>query len=269
MSVHAARSQALATDQEVVELLEAASEWGCEAGRFTLRYFGHRVEFDDKPDGTPVTVADRGAEKLLRERIATRFPDHAVLGEEYGETNRGARVRWVIDPIDATRAFARGVPIFGVLIGIEVAGEAVVGVAYFPALGELVAAGRRLGCLWNGQPCRVSDTERIEDSLVLTTDVRQLLARTEGAGYRRLQQRALFARTWGDCYGHCLVATGRAEVMIDPVMASWDAGPFPVILTEAGGRFTSLAGKVTMHGESGVSTNGRLHDEVLRKLATG
>lgn len=262
-----ARNQARATDREVAELLEVASEWGCEAGQFTLRHFGHRVDFDDKPDGTPVTAADRGAEELLRERIVTRFPDHGVLGEEHGETNRGARVRWVIDPIDGTRAFARGVPIFGVLIGIEIEGEAVVGVAYFPALGELVAAGRRLGCFWNGRPSRVSDTERIEDSLLLTTDVRQILARTEGAGYRRLQQRALFTRTWGDCYGHCLVATGRAEVMVDPVMAAWDAGPFPVILTEAGGRFTSLAGEATMHGESGVSTNGRLHDEVLRTLA--
>lgn len=269
MSADAARNQGLATDQEVADLLKAASEWACEAGQFVLRYFGHRVEFDDKPDGTPVTAADRGAEELLRERITNRFPHHAVLGEEHGETNPGARVRWVIDPIDGTRAFARGVPLFGVLIGIEVAGEAVVGVAYFPALRELVAAGRRLGCLWNGQPSRVSDTERIEDALVLTTDVRQPLARAEGAGYRRLLQRALFSRTWGDCYGHCLVATGRAEVMIDPLMAAWDAGPFPVILKEAGGRFTSLSGDVTVYGASGVSTNGRLHDEVLKEMAAG
>ncbi len=256
-----------AAEAEVAELLEAAEEWGREAGDFTLGYYGHRVQFENKVDGTPVTMADRGAEQLLRERITARFADHSVLGEEYDEANPGARVRWVLDPIDGTRSFARGVPLFGVLIGIEVAGEAVVGVASFPALGEIVTAGRGLGCRLNGEPCRVSDTDRIEDSLVLTTDVESMLARPEEAGFRRLQQRALFARTWGDCYGHCLVATGRAEVMVDPVMASWDAGPFPTIVTEAGGRFTSLTGDITMHGKSGVSTNGRLHDEVLRELA--
>jgi histidinol-phosphatase len=266
MSKHAAAAEQ-PTEREVRALFEAADEWGREAGEFTLRYYGHRVQFEDKLDGTPVTVADRGAEQLLRERISARFPDHAVLGEEYGESNPGARVRWVLDPVDATRAFARGVPIFGVLIGIEVAGEPVVGLANFPALREICIAGRGLGCFWNGERAHVSDTERVEDSLVLTTDVERVLKRPEGPGYRRLQQRALFARTWGDCYGHCLVATGRAEIMVDPVMASWDAGPFPTILSEAGGRFTSIGGEPGMHAKSGVSTNGRLHDEVLRELA--
>jgi histidinol-phosphatase len=258
----------LATEREVRELFEAAQAWGKEAGDFTMKYYGHRVQFEDKLDGTPVTVADRGAEQLLRERISARFPDHAVLGEEYGESNPGARVRWVLDPVDATRAFARGVPIFGVLIGIEVADEPVVGLANFPALREMCVAGRGLGCFWNGERAHVSDTDRVEDSLVLTTDVERVLKRPEGAGYRRLQQRALFARTWGDCYGHCLVATGRAEIMVDPVMASWDAGPFPMIVSEAGGRFTSITGEFTMHGKSGISTNGRLHAEVLKELAT-
>jgi fructose-1,6-bisphosphatase/inositol monophosphatase family enzyme len=143
----------------------------------------------------------------------------------------------------------------------------VVGVSNFPALGEILTAGRGRGCWWNGERARVSDTDRIEDSLVLTTDVEHALASPQGPGYRRLQKRAQLARTWGDCYGHCLVATGRAEVMFDPVMASWDAGPFPTILAEAGGRFTSVAGEATIHGRSGVSTNGRLHDAVLRALA--
>ena len=143
------------------------------------------------------------------------------------------------------------------------------GVVNFPALGEIVAAARGRGCRWNGEPCRVSPTDRIEDALVLTTDVECILGRPEGRGYRRLQQRASFSRTWGDCYGHCLVATGRAEVMVDPIMASWDAGPFPTIVSEAGGRFTSLRGAVSMHDSSGISTNGRLHEEVLRELTAG
>jgi fructose-1,6-bisphosphatase/inositol monophosphatase family enzyme len=154
-----------------------------------------------------------------------------------------------------------------VLIGIEVAGEPVVGLANFPALREICVAGRGLGCFWNGERAHVSHTERVEDALVLTTDVESALASPQGPGYRKLQQRAQLARTWGDCYGHCLVATGRAEVMFDPTMAPWDAGPFPTILTEAGGRFTSVAGEATIHGRSGVSTNGRLHDAVLKALA--
>jgi histidinol-phosphatase len=190
------------------------------------------------------------------------------LGEEYGESNEGARVRWILDPIDATRAFMHGVPIYGVLIGIEVEGESAVGVSNFPALREIVAAGKGLGCTWNGKPCHVSKVSTLEEAVVTTTDVERLLSRPIGPGWRRLQQRALFSRTWGDCYGHALVATGRVEVQVDPVMAPWDAGPFLTIATEAGGTFTTLDGRATVHGGSGVSTNGLLHEEVLRVLAT-
>ena len=131
----------VASEREVGELLEAAEAWAIEAGELVLGYYGGRLAYEDKLDGTPVTAADRRSEEMLRECIATRFPNHAVLGEEYGESNPGARVRWVLDPVDATRSFMRGVPLFGVLIGIEVAGEPVVGIANFPALGEIVAAG--------------------------------------------------------------------------------------------------------------------------------
>ena len=212
---------------------------------------------------------DREAEQLIRGRVEERYPEHSILGEEYGESNAGARVRWIVDPIDATRSFMRGVPLYGVLIGIEIDGEPAVGVAHFPALGETVAAGRGLGCTWNGAPCRVSKVNRIEDAVVLTTDVERILSRPEGPGWRRLQQRASFSRTWGDCYGHALVATGRAEVQVDPVMAPWDAGPFLTIVTEAGGRFTTREGEATIHGGSGISTNGILHDEVLGELRRG
>lgn len=252
---------------ELRELLDAAIQFSHEAGALALRYYGGLVSHEDKRDGTPVTVADREAELLLRERIGHRFPEHAILGEEMGETGAGARVRWILDPIDATRAFMHGVPFFGVLIGIEVEGEPAVGVVNFPALQETVAAASGLGCTWNDASCRVSKVDKIEEALVLTTDVERILSRPEGAGWRRLQQRARFSRTWGDCYGHCLVATGRADVMVDPKMAPWDAGPFLTIATEAGGRFTTREGEATIHGNSGISTNGILHDEVLQELA--
>lgn len=252
---------------EARELLAFATELAHEAGDLTLRYFGAVIDHDAKGDGSPVTIADREAERLIRGRVEERYPDHGVLGEEYGESNEGARVRWILDPIDATRSFMRGVPLYGVLIGIEVEGEPAVGVAHYPPLRETVAAGKGLGCTWNGKPCHVSDVRTLEQSVVCTTDVERLLSRPQGPGWRRLQQKAAFSRTWGDCYGHMLVATGRIEAQVDPVMAPWDAGPFLTIVTEAGGRFTTLEGEATLHGGSGISTNGHIHDVVLEELA--
>lgn len=254
---------------ELRELLDFATRLAHEAGEVTLRYFGRVVEHDPKGDGSPVTAADREAERLIRGRIEERYPDHGILGEELGETNAGARIRWILDPIDATRSFMRGIPLYGVLIGVEIDGEPQVGVSHFPPLDETVAAGKGLGCTWNGEPCRVSPVDRIEDAVVLTTDVERVLSGPDGPGWRRLQQRASFSRTWGDCYGHALVATGRAEVQVDPIVKAWDSAPFLTIVTEAGGRFTTREGDATIHGGSGISTNGVLHDEVLRELTGG
>ena len=253
---------------ETGELLDFATELAQEAGALTLRHFGGIVDHEAKGDGTPVTIADRQAEELIRRKVEERFPEHSILGEEFGESNEGARVRWILDPIDATRSFMRGVPLYGVLIGVEVEGESAVGVAHFPPLQETVAAGAGHGCTWNGEPCRVSTVGELSGAVICTTDVERILARPEGAGWRRLQQRAAFSRTWGDCYGHALVATGRIEAQVDPVMAPWDAGPFLTIVTEAGGRFTTFEGEATVHGGSGISSNGLLHEEVLRELST-
>lgn len=257
-----------AQKDEIRELLDFAIDLAKLAGDHTLDYFGGVVDHDAKHDGSPVTIADREAEELIRRHIEERYPEHGVLGEEYGESNPGARVRWILDPIDATRSFMRGVPLYGVLIGVEVEGESAVGVANYPPLRELVAAGRGLGCTLNGEACSVSPVDELDHAVVLTTDVERILSRPEGAGWRRLQQQCAFSRTWGDCYGHMLVATGRAEAMVDPVMASWDAGPFLTIATEAGGRFTTREGEATVHGGSGISTNGLLHDRILEELRT-
>lgn len=251
---------------ELRALLELAVSLAREAGDLTLKYYGHRVDHDAKGDGSPVTLADREAETLLRRRIAEAHPGHGVLGEEFGEANPGARVRWILDPIDGTRSFMRGVPLYGVLIGVEVEGAAAVGVAHFPPLGETVAAATGLGCTWNGRPCRVSTIADLRDSAVLTTDPRTV---EDDAGWAALQRSAGIVRTWGDCYGHALVATGRAEVMVDPLMNPWDAAPFLPIVTEAGGRFTDRRGAATIHGSSAVSTNGFLHDEVLALVGAG
>jgi histidinol phosphatase-like enzyme (inositol monophosphatase family) len=245
------------------DLLQVAEELALEAGRITLEHFGAMVAAQTKDDGTPVTAADRAAECFLREQITERFPNHGILGEEFGETNPGADVRWILDPIDGTASFMRGVPLFGVLIGVEVEGAPAVGVVHIPALGEMVGAALGHGCSWNGAPARVSEVEELSRAVVLTTDPSVLMDGPDAEGWRRLVERAALARMWGDCYGHILVATGRAEVMFDPILSPWDAGPLVPILREAGGSFTDREGIPGAHGGSGISTNGLLHEEVL------
>jgi histidinol phosphatase-like enzyme (inositol monophosphatase family) len=248
------------------ELLTMALSLAQEAGAITLQHFGGVLSSETKDDGTPVTEADRAAETLLRTRIEDRFPDHGILGEEFGETNSGSSVRWILDPIDGTRSFKRGVPLYGVLIGIEMDGDPVVGVAHFPALNETVGAAVGHGCHWNGRRTRVSKVASLSEAAALTTDPVELLEGPPARGWERLVRETSLARTWGDCYGHILVATGRAEIMVDPVLSPWDAAPFVPILQEAGGRFTDLEGTVRTDGGSGISTNGILHGEILEIL---
>lgn len=251
---------------ELGRLLQVAQELAIEAGTITLKHFGTVLCSDTKGDGTPVTVADRAAETLMRKKIGARFPTHGILGEEFGETNQGASIRWILDPIDGTRSFIRGVPLYGVLIGIEVEGSPAVGVAHFPALNETVAAALGHGCTWNGRPARVSMVDTLPEAAALTTDPVELLEGPAAAGWETLVRETSLARTWGDCYGHILVATGRAEIMVDPILSPWDAAPFVPILTEAGGRFTDREGNARSDGGSGISTNGLLHDQVLSLL---
>jgi len=251
------------------ELLSMALALAQEAGSVTMRYFGGVLSAQTKEDGTPVTEADRAAESLLRARIEERFPEHGILGEEYGETNPASSVRWILDPIDGTRSFKRGVPLYGVLVGIEIDGAPAVGVAHFPALAETVGAAVGHGCFWNGKKARVSDVGDLSEAAALTTDPADLLEGPAARGWERLVRGTSLARTWGDCYGHILVATGRAEIMVDPVLSQWDAAPFVPILQEAGGRFTDLDGNPRTDGGSGISTNGILHDQVLEILRTG
>lgn len=248
-------------------LLEAAEALAMGAGDVTLEYFGTVLESESKGDGTPVTAADRAAETFLRREILERFPSHGILGEEFGQENPDAPIQWILDPIDGTRSFMRGIPLYGVLIGVIIEGNPSVGVAHFPALGETVSAALGEGCRWNGRPARVSGVTALADAAVLTTDPAELLEGSLGHGWRKMVREAALARTWGDCYGHILVATGRAEVMVDPILSPWDAAPFIPILSEAGGRFTDKDGLARYDGGSGISSNRILHEEVLELLS--
>lgn len=249
------------------DLLDFAVEVAWRAGRATLAHFQTGIAVETKPDATPVTAADREAERVARELIEARFPADGIVGEELGATRAGARRRWILDPIDGTRAFARGVPLYGVLLALEEADDVLLGVLHFPALGETVYAARGEGCWWNGRRAHVSRVDRLDQALVLTTDAERLATTGRGAAWNRLRARAAFARTWGDCYGYALVATGRAEAMLDPVLALWDAAALLPVVEEAGGVFTDWAGRRTHRGGHGIATNAALAEEVRRILA--
>ena len=248
--------------------LDFAIDAAWQAGQLTLAHFQTGVAVEWKGDNSPVTAADRGSEQLLRRLIEHRFPDHAIVGEEFGETDRDSQYRWIIDPIDGTRSFVRGVPLYGVLIGLEIAGEAAVGVVHFPALHEMVAAAKGQGCRWNGRLARVSPVSSLDQALLLCTDAAEFAKRGRTRTWQRLQAATHTQRSWGDCYGHCLVATGRAEAMFDPVLSVWDAAPLLPILEEAGGTFTDWSGVPTICSHNGMSTNGLLLDAILKIMET-
>lgn len=244
--------------------LDFAIETAYLAGKRTLSYFQTGVEPEFKADHSPVTVADRTAETVIRERIEQRYPSHSIVGEEFGvKEAHGSSYRWILDPIDGTKPFTRGVPTYSVLIGLEIDHHVEVGVAYFPALGELVAAATGLGCWWNGRRARVSQESGLDRAVVAYSDVNSFEAHGRGEAWRRIAQSVYFRAGWGDAYGHCLVATGRVELMLDPVMNVWDCGPLPPILKEAGGVFTDWQGQETIYAGEAISTTPALLPQVL------
>lgn len=251
---------------ELNELLQFAVELGRGAGDITLEYFRKKPETSKKSDGSYVTIADRQAETYLREQIAKRFPDDGVLGEEEGESSGTSGRRWIVDPIDGTFAFVHGVPFYGVLIALEIEEEMSVGVINIPALGELVSAAKGVGCFLNGEPARVSNTSELKDALLLATDFTSCARYGFGEAAESLQMRTKANRTWGDCYGYVLVATGRADIMLDPVMNLWDCAPLLPIMEEAGGTFTDWRGVRTVSGGNSIATNGKLFDEVMKTV---
>ena len=254
-------------NNELDQLREFAVAIARGAGDITLQYFRKRPETSTKSDGSYVTIADREAEAYVRRQIAERFPDDGIVGEEEGESPGRSGRRWIVDPIDGTFAFVHGVPFYGVLIGLEIDGEASVGVINIPALGDIVSAAKGSGCFLNGERARVSNTARLDDALLLATDFTAGERYGFGPACERLQRRAKASRTWGDCYGYVLVATGRADVMLDPVMNLWDCAALLPIVEEAGGTFTDWRGARRVDGGNSIATNGLLFDEVMSLVA--
>ncbi len=263
------------TNPEHAARLALALEAGREAGRITLEYFRRGdLQVDRKRDDSPVTIADRRAEEHLRRRIAEAFPQDAILGEELPERPGTSPFRWILDPIDGTKSFIHGVPLYSTLVGVECGGRSVVGAILIPALGECVYAAEGGGA-WYAlrdeppRPARVSQRPTLAEGLFVTSEVANFDAVGRRVVYDRLQAAARLTRSWGDGYGYLMVATGRAELMVDPVMNLWDAAAIQPVIEESGGTFTDWQGRPTIHSGQGIATNGRILDEVLAIVRAG
>ena len=261
---------------EIANLLEIAERAAKAAERVILSNFESDLSVEWKPDNTPVTIADKGAEEALRKVFSAETPDFGVIGEEFGVENPDAEYRWIFDPIDGTKSFIRGVPFFGTLIGLYRKGEPLAGVVNLPALRHILVAGKGCGAFVDGKRARVSNVP-LREGLALSGTVNTFDSEGKTAFFERYRKSAALYRGWGDCYGYFLVATGRAEAMVDPVVSLWDIAAFPTIFSEAGGKFSSLDGETRLfdaegkplrpihEGYSAVGTNGcvSLHEGFL------
>lgn len=242
-----------------------------QAGKATLDLFqtdGFQVE--RKGDNSPVTIADKNAETLIRGELTKLYPDDAILGEEFGEQDGSSGFQWIIDPIDGTKSFISGVPLYSTLVGIVKGHECLGGVIYIPALDEMVFAARGAGA-WHSvrqsepRRCQVS-SRQLDEGLFVVSQIDSFGDRGAGQGYRALEQAAYITRTWGDGYGYLLIATGRAELMVDPIANPWDLAAVQPIVEEAGGKFSSWDSQPTVFGGDGIGSNGLCHEQALQLL---
>lgn len=239
-------------------LLEAAQVVARAAGDVAHAHYRTALTVEAKGDGSPVTIADREAERAARDWLAQRFPDDGILGEEFGVREGRSGRRWLLDPIDGTKSFVRGVPLWGTLVAVAEGDHVLAGAAYFPAVDEIVAAAPGEGCWWNGRRAHVSEVSTLAGATALVTDDRTFATPALAGAWHALAAQVGVARGWGDCFGYLLVATGRAEVMVDPVINPWDAACFLPIIEEAGGVFTDLTGHRTAFGGHAIATNAAL-----------
>ena len=252
-----------------VSLLQAVTELATLAGNEANRHFRSGVTVEIKGDGSPVTAADRAAETVAREWIRHHFPDDGILGEEFGLEKPDARRRWVLDPIDGTKSFIHGVPLWGTLVAVVEGENVLAGAVYAPPTQELVAAAAGQGAWFNGTRTYVSATSSLHSATLLTTDARFPGRPQRQARWDALSRATRIVRTWGDCYGYLLLATGRADIMVDDQMNPWDAAAVQVVIEEAGGRFTDFRGRATAFGGDSIATNSALDTAVRDILSPG
>jgi len=262
---------------EVGDRLALANRIAVAAGKLTLKHFRNEdLKVIRKGDGSPLTIADQEAETFLREQIAKAFPDDGIVGEEFGVTEGTSEFNWILDPIDGTKSFICGVPLYGTMVAVERTTDngirqSVIGSVYLPGIDEGIFASTGQGA-WHfkgdepARRARVSATEKIGDAVLSTSEVETFNERDGVDVYGRLADSVYFVRTWGDVYGYLLVATGQVDVMIDPILNVWDAAAVQPIIQEAGGRFSDWSGAPSIDSGDSIGSNGLFHDEILRLI---
>lgn len=244
-----------------LEVAIAAAKAGGEAA---LRHFRRRLDVEIKADRSPVTAADREAENAVRRVLERAFPEEGFLGEEAGECGPRDR-RWIVDPIDGTRNFVRGIPLFATLVAYEQDGVVMTGVVHAPAMGELLYAQRGCGAFdGRQQRLRVSQVAELSEAMLLFGGLNVLREHGLWAAFERLVDRSERQRAFGDYFGYTFIARGQAEAMLETDVKPWDLAALQVIVEEAGGRFTDVEGNATIYGGSAVASNGHVHDAILR-----
>ena len=247
-------------------VLEVAVEAARAAGEVGVKYFRRGLEVTLKADRSPVTQADREAEEVIVEILGRAFPQHGFLGEELGA--RGSKdVRWIVDPIDGTRNFVRGIPIWAVLIALEEHGEITAGVILNPVSGELYTARRGKGAFLGGERLRVSEVSSLDKATLIHASLGLLRQGGHWDGFVRLVDATDRQRGFGDYMCYTVVAEGKAEIAVEaPDLKPWDLAPLKLLVEEAGGRFTDFAGAPSIYSGTALATNGRLHDAALTLL---
>ena len=253
-------------------ILSAVIDAAKAAGEIALHYFRTNLTVETKADHTPVTKADRECESKIVDILGAHFPDIGFLGEEHGERPGKRNARWIIDPIDGTKNFIRGIPFFATLIALEEEGDITAGVMYAPAINDLLYARKGQGAFANERQVRVSLIDRLQDAMLIHGGLKDMKVRPCWLPFLRLVDSTARQRGFGDALGHSVVICGQAEVVLEPEIKPWDVAATKILVTEAGGRFSDFSGSSSIYAGSAVISNGRIHDEVvqiLRETAEG
>ncbi|UCH66300.1 MAG: histidinol-phosphatase [Ignavibacterium sp.] len=250
---------------EIIEFKKFAAHLANLSGSIIKKYFRTDISIETKSDNSPVTIADKRAEEAIRERIMSEFPNHGILGEEFGNHNESAQYKWVLDPIDGTKSFITGIATFGTLIGLLKDGIPILGLFHQPIIGELLIGDNELTEL-NGKRTKIRSCEKIEEAILLTSDHFMIGNYKNQTVFDQLANKAKLYRTWGDCFGYYLLCTGYADIMVDPIMSPWDALPLIPIIKGAGGTVTDYEGNNPVYGTSIIATASGIHSQVVEIL---
>ncbi len=240
-----------------------------KAGQYALNFFDTDLVVETKNDLSPVTIADRGAEQTLRQHLLSRFPDDGFLGEELGNSPGSSGYRWIIDPIDGTRSFIRGIPIWGTLVGLEYHGELIAGMCYLPVWDQCYHALQGQGAFRNDRPIRVSSTNHINKAILSYSSIDYFHSVGKENVFLNLVHNCERSRSYADFYGFVLVAQGCVDLMLDFGVHSWDVAALKVIVEEAGGKMTAWNNSQSIDQPDVIATNGLLHEQALKYLADG